>query len=116
MRSQFSVMDTLTQLEDGILIDESHHISHVVWGSAVERLTVNQEVAGSNPVTPPINVTWEPFTEPFRLRSYQIDVLCQLQGRSVSSPLVAQRVERRSEEPRVDGSSPSQGAKLKRKL
>lgn len=109
-------MDKRTQLEDGLLVDETHHISHVVRGSTVERLTVDQDRAGSNPVAPPITVTWEPFTEPFRLRSYQLDALRHLRGRSVSSPSVAQVVERRPEVPGVAGSTPARGTgrKLKR--
>lgn len=80
----------LTELEDGILIDESHHTRYVVWGSAVERLIVAQEVAGSNPVTPPITAyrfMGERFTEPLRLRSYQLEVLRELRGQPLLIPL-----------------------------
>ncbi len=108
----------LTYLEGGIIVDESHH-THVVRGSVVERLIVTQEVAGSNPVAPPITVfrsEGERFTEPLRLRSYQIDVLRQLRGRSVFCPSVAQLVERRREEPGVAGSIPARGTERKLKL
>ena len=132
----------LTDLEGGVVIDESHHIPYVVWSSAVERLVVAQDVAGSNPVTPPITAfrftgerlvvaqdvagsnpvtppitafrfTGERFTEPLRLRGYQIDVLRQLRGLSGIRPVVAQLVERRPEEPGVAGSTPARGTKLK---
>jgi hypothetical protein len=106
----------LTDLEGGVIIDESHHIPYVVWSSAVERLVVAQDVAGSNPVTPPITAfrfTGERFTEPLRLRSYQIDALRQLRGLSGIRPVVAQLVERRPEEPGVAGSIPARGTKLK---
>lgn len=105
-------MNTIRQLEEGILVDESHHISHVVWSSVVERSVVAREVAGANPVTPPkfklldfqraaLRAALEGFRSPAFLRG---------SGRTVGSPLVAQLVERRPEESRVDGSSPSQGA------
>lgn len=110
----------LTYLEGGIVIvDESHHISYGAWSSAVERLVVAQDDAGSNPVTPPITAfrfTGERFTEPLRLRSYQIDALRQLRGRPVFCPSVAQLVERRPEEPGVAGSIPARGTAPKLKL
>lgn len=104
----------LTELE-GVVIDESHHIPYVVWSSAVERLVVAQDVAGSNPVTPPTS-PGERFTAPLRLRSYQIDALRQLRGRPVFRPVVAQLVERRPEESGVAGSIPARGTTLKLKL
>ncbi len=108
----------LTHLEGGIIVDESHH-THVVRGSVVERLIVAQEAAGSNPVAPPITVfrsAGEQFTEPLRLRSYQIDALRQLRGQSVFCPSVAQLVERRPEKSGVAGSIPARGTARKLKL
>lgn len=43
----------LTHIEEGVVIDESHHIPYGVWSSVAERLTVDQVRAGSNPVNPP---------------------------------------------------------------
>lgn len=103
---------------EGVVIDESHHISSVVWSSAVEHLAVNQDDAGSNPVTPPTTSapSVERFTGPLRLRSYQIDALRQLRGRPLFRPAVAQMVERRPEELGVAGSIPARGTALKLKL
>ncbi len=108
----------LTDLE-GVIVDESHHV-YVVRGSVVEHLVVAQEVAGSNPVAPPtiaFRSTGERFTEPLRLRSYQIDALRQLRGLPVFCPSVAQMEERRTEVPGVAGSIPARGTrKLKLSL
>ena len=99
-----------TYLDDGVLADDSHH-TYVVRGSAVERLIVAQEDAGSNPVAPPMTAyrfTGERFTEPLRLRSYQIEALRSLRGHRLC-PSVAQLVERRIEVPGVTGSIPVRG-------
>ena len=103
----------LTYLEGGIIADEEHHI-YVVRSSAVERLIVAQEDAGSNPVAPPIN-----------LRSYQLEALESFREparglfagrRSGRSLAVAQLVERWSETPRVTGSIPVRETKRKHKV
>lgn len=98
--------------------DESHHTTHVVWSSAVERLTMDQMGGGSNPLTPPMQAfrfTGEIFTEPLRLRGYQHAALRSLQGQRGFFPSVAQVVERRIEVPSVAGSTPARGTgKLKR--
>lgn len=96
--------------------DEAHHINHVVWSSAVERLTVDQMAGGSNPLTPPMQAfrfTGESFTEPLRLRSYQQAALRPLQGRRGSFSRGSSEVERRIEAPSVAGSIPARGAKRK---
>ena len=97
--------------------DEAPHATYVVRSSVVEHPIVTRDDAGSNPVAQPITAfrfTGERFTEPMRLRSYQIDALRQLHGLSgIHLPSVAQLVERRLEAPRVAGSSPALGTRLK---
>jgi hypothetical protein len=109
-------MDMQLTQNEGIVIDESHHIPHGVWSSVAERLTVNQVRAGSNPVTPPRRI---------RLRSCQLEALesfTQLAGgssaseRHYGSPVVAQLVERQAEDLRVTGSIPVRGTKRKPKM
>lgn len=117
-RTHHSVMNMqLTDLERGNDIDESHH-TYVVRGSAVERLVVAQESAGSTPVAPPIQFL------PFQRRA--LESFRQPAGVSLrfargltawsSSPSVAQMVEQRPEEPSVAGSIPARGTAFKLKL
>lgn len=97
--------------------DEAHHIPYGVWSSTVERLTVNQVRAGSNPVTPPTRMILRPYQlealESFRQPMRPHEGAHRL---TLLSPVVAQSVERRSEAPGVAGSIPARGTRLKRKM
>lgn len=103
--------------ERHIEADEAHHVPYGVWSSMVERRVVTPVRAGSIPVTPPTRT---------RLRPYQLEALesfsqparrfIPVSGRSYSSPVVAQLVERQFEALRVVGSNPTRGTKSKYKL
>ena len=96
--------------------DEAHHITSVVWSSAVERPIVDRMAGGSNPLTPPMQAfrfTGESFTEPLRLRGYQHAALRSLQGQRGLFSRGSSGVERQTEDLSVAGSIPARGAKRK---